>query len=182
MSISEVEFGRISDRLRDDLEEVIAYQIASYVKEFTAVCESPIEIMFGSAFIFSMNAIMPAIGRRSLAYLFDNNRKLEPVIPGQWKLIPQHNWENYRIDFALFTALPYPIFVECDGHDFHERTKEQASRDREKDRRIQAAGIPILRFTGSEIYASAQDCAFQLYRFATGRMDEIENEKMGALA
>jgi very-short-patch-repair endonuclease len=182
MSLTEAEAGRIYDRLRGDLEEVMEYQVSAYIKEFSAVCESPIEVMFGAAFIFSMNAIMPAIGRRCLAYLFDENRKLEPVVLGQWKLVPQHKWEKYRIDFALFTALPYPIFVECDGHDFHERTKEQAARDREKDRSIQAAGIPILRFTGSEIYASAQDCAFQLYRFASGRMQEIEKKKMGELA
>jgi very-short-patch-repair endonuclease len=51
------------------------------------------------------------------------------------------------------------IVVECDGHDFHERTKEQAARDRSRDRRLQAAGHHVLRFTGSEIYRDPMKCA-----------------------
>ncbi len=45
------------------------------------------------------------------------------------------------------------LAIECDGHEWHERTKEQAARDRHKDRRRLARGIPTLRFTGSEIHA-----------------------------
>lgn len=59
----------------------------------------------------------------------------------------------------------YVCIVECDGHDFHERTKEQAQRDRARDRAFQAAGIPVFRFTGSEIYASPTKCAREVKRF-----------------
>lgn len=66
---------------------------------------------------------------------------------------------RYRLDFfAEITMRPgtpsvsyVRAAVECDGHDFHERTKEQAARDRKRDRDLQAAGYLILRFTGSEI-------------------------------
>lgn len=54
------------------------------------------------------------------------------------------------------------VAVEADGHDFHERTKEQASRDRGRDRTFQLSGIPILRFTGSEIHRDAFGCGKQV--------------------
>ena len=65
--------------------------------------------------------------------------------------------KRYRVDFA-FASLPSldakqrPLAVELDGHDFHERTKEQASADRERDRALLARGIPTIRFTGSDVY------------------------------
>lgn len=52
-------------------------------------------------------------------------------------------------------SVSYPFFgacfsavIECDGHEFHERTKRQAARDRSRDRAIQAFGYRIFRFTG----------------------------------
>jgi hypothetical protein len=58
------------------------------------------------------------------------------------------------------------LVVECDGHDFHERTKEQAKRDRSRDRAIQQMGITIFRFTGSEIYQTPLKCARQIFAWA----------------
>lgn len=43
------------------------------------------------------------------------------------------------------------LLIELDGHDFHERTKEQAVRDRRRDRWAQENRDPLLRFTGSEV-------------------------------
>jgi very-short-patch-repair endonuclease len=54
-------------------------------------------------------------------------------------------WHEIRVDKKMV--------VECDGHDFHERTKEQARRDKERDRSIQALGYKVFRFTGSEVYS-----------------------------
>lgn len=72
-----------------------------------------------------------------------------------------HIWAQYRAldwpaDFVLGTisATGRKCFaiIECDGHDFHERTKEQAARDRDRDRPVQEMGWRIMRFTGSELY------------------------------
>jgi very-short-patch-repair endonuclease len=52
--------------------------------------------------------------------------------------------------------------VECDGHDFHERTKEQAQRDKSRDRYLQANGWRVLRFTGSEIHRTPEKCADEI--------------------
>ena len=63
---------------------------------------------------------------------------------------------DYRVDFLIDSVSVHGersiVVVECDGHDFHERTKEQAQRDRRRDRLMLGLGIKVLRFTGSEIY------------------------------
>lgn len=72
---------------------------------------------------------------------------------------------SYRVDFLFrvrrdrwvdFSTL---LVVEIDGHDFHERTKEQASADRSRDRFFMRSGISVIRFTGSEVYRSPTRCA-----------------------
>ena len=55
------------------------------------------------------------------------------------------------------------LIVECDGHDFHERTKEQAARDRSRDRALTALGLEMFRFTGSELWRDPMGCAEQVY-------------------
>jgi len=57
------------------------------------------------------------------------------------------------------------LIVECDGHDFHERTKEQAARDRARDRLAQYEGLPVLRFTGSEIWNDPMAVAEEVLAF-----------------
>jgi very-short-patch-repair endonuclease len=76
--------------------------------------------------------------------------------------------ENYRVDFCVLIRGYNDhdriyLVVECDGHDWHERTREQASRDKARDRAIQAAGFPVLRFTGSEITKDPIRCATEVF-------------------
>jgi very-short-patch-repair endonuclease len=65
---------------------------------------------------------------------------------------------KYRADFLICLAHWRGGYVwgaiECDGHDHHNLTKEQAQHDRERDRYFQSQGIYILRYTGSEIWKS----------------------------
>lgn len=79
---------------------------------------------------------------------------------------------GWRVDFVIH----YPVWrdgdyvlkrliVECDGHDFHERTKDQAKRDRSRDRLAQYEGLPVFRFTGSEIWNDPQGCADEVLQF-----------------
>lgn len=80
-------------------------------------------------------------------------------------MVPRPCGRHFRVDF-LFVAPnfgnshdPFLIAVECDGHDFHEKTKEQAAADKARDRELVAAGITVLRFTGSEIWKDEEKCA-----------------------
>lgn len=75
--------------------------------------------------------------------------------------------EQYRVDLLLEihqgeTSLDFAI--ECDGHEFHEKTREQARRDRARERALQAAGIVVIRFTGSEIWRNPSKCAEEVIR------------------
>lgn len=75
---------------------------------------------------------------------------------------PQHCVDRYRADFLIsyhFFGHDLQIVVECDGHDFHEKTKAQARRDKKRDRDMQRAGFQVYRFTGSEIRANPVGCA-----------------------
>lgn len=58
------------------------------------------------------------------------------------------------------------LVVECDGHDFHERTKEQAAKDRSRDRKIALSGMEIFRFTGSELWRDPWGCVEQVIDWA----------------
>lgn len=64
------------------------------------------------------------------------------------------------------------VLVECDGHDWHERTKEQAARDKKRDRTLALSGYHVLRFTGSEINKDPIACAKEVFEHLLARMDE----------
>lgn len=70
--------------------------------------------------------------------------------------------QTNRLDFAVIWEQT-KINVEVDGHDFHERTKEQARRDKSRDRRLTQAGWKVLRFAGSEVWKEAYSCADQMF-------------------
>jgi very-short-patch-repair endonuclease len=69
--------------------------------------------------------------------------------------------KKYRLDIA-FVSEQGRIAVELDGHDFHEKTKEQARRDKSRDRALTKDGWRVLRFAGSEVYADPAGCIQQV--------------------
>lgn len=97
-----------------------------------------------------------------------------PTVPSAGHIVisRQHQFEGWRVDYLIhapnFERLGdwRRLIVECDGHDFHERTKAQARRDRSRDRAAQLVDIPIFRFTGSEIWRDPLGCAEQIHDWA----------------
>lgn len=81
---------------------------------------------------------------------------------------------SYVVDFLVTTGTGRRLAVECDGHDFHERTKAQAAHDRRRDRELLMLGIPTLRFTGSEIYRDAARCAADAWSAVLALLDADE--------
>lgn len=125
-------------------------------------CESPIEEMLFLA--------LALVGERAS----DEGVIVNGSEPGHFDnlsticILPQVPIGKYRIDFEVTALLTQfrddlelidwhrgQVLVECDGHDFHERTKEQASRDKRKDRELQRAGFTVFRYTGSDVW---KDC------------------------
>jgi very-short-patch-repair endonuclease len=82
---------------------------------------------------------------------------------------------SYRVDFYLeFTrkGVCQKVIIECDGHEFHEKTKEQAANDKRRDRDLVKNGYTILRFTGSEIYKDASKCVGEVFILFTRKKSE----------
>lgn len=92
---------------------------------------------------------------------FDEENTSEVI----FSIFKQAKNSKYRIDFVLaFMSKNFPDLhfgVEVDGHEWHEKTKEQARRDKKRQRDLLAAGVPIIRFTGSEVFCNAYDCAYE---------------------
>lgn len=125
-------------------------------KEYSDQVESEIELMLAVAFdIFGRLAKINVV-------IGDEFPKEKGIF-----ITPQFEWKSYRIDFCIRYGkdFEHTLFIECDGHDFHERTKEQAERDRSRDREIQAAGINILRFTGREIWRNQSAVVVEIIEF-----------------
>lgn len=96
----------------------------------------------------------------------------EPVelVCGTVVVYQQAKISPYRVDFLIDdssspnAARRRWVIVECDGHDFHEKSKGQARRDKARDRFFQSKGCRVLRFTGSEIWADPEACADEIWR------------------
>lgn len=145
--------------------------------------ESPIEhLLFAALYV----AIYQGGRRSSALRLIDGGNPLEKVReemranggPSNTVYIEKQVLiAGWRVDFVVHypkrdaahdqDGLPFlsRLIVECDGHDFHERTKQQAARDRARDRIAQYEGLPILRFTGSEIWNDPLACAHEIAHF-----------------
>ena len=121
-------------------------------------CESPIEVILN--FAFDMVAFCTE-GYGSSIYL----------IP-QYEVVA--NGKNYRIDlffdsnecespFAHFK--PYKLAIECDGHDYHEKTKAQVKKNNQRDLDLKMEGYDIIHFSGSQIYNEPLKCANDLIKY-----------------
>ena len=81
------------------------------------------------------------------------------------------NGKKYRVDF--FMKIEYKIkykdfktvnlIIEVDGHEFHQKTKEQVERDNERTRKLQIAGYEIIKFSGTEVYRKPNKCIDTLF-------------------
>lgn len=140
------------------------------------VCESPIEKALGAALLFieapmdDGGPLTPDVCPADLLTI-SVERWVDTWrggAPDEIALIPQAPIGPYRVDFLLIVKTPMAgvclYVIECDGHDFHDRTKEQARKDRSRDRDLLRLGYKVIRFTGSEIYRDARKCAAEVER------------------
>jgi hypothetical protein len=74
---------------------------------------------------------------------------------------------RYRPDFMVFYDGGI-VIVELDGHESH-KTREQRTRDAKRQRWFEARGMRVLRWTGSEVHANAQDCVRDLLEIVRGK-------------
>jgi hypothetical protein len=144
------------------LEEAVDFHRAMLKHLFSVSAddfESPIEEKFAAGLLacspFRNNGEEVRIARRDASF-----KSAEAFPKEQVYCLPQVSIGEFRVDFLLLYLGRY-VVVECDGHDYHERTPAQAERDKRRDRYMTAMGLPVLRFTGSEINRSALKCAME---------------------
>ncbi len=87
-----------------------------------------------------------------------NSYKIVPFCFHAQKYIRIGN-QTYFPDFSFFCTRPPHttptawIHIEADGHEYHEKTKGQAQRDKSRDRILMSQeDTKVLHYTGSEIY------------------------------
>lgn len=158
------------DDTQRKIEEIIDLHTITMREQYIDVlegllesCESPIEKVFGAALLHDLSS---ALGFR---FIFVEDKKHFSAGAENDYLLSQYVIGPYRVDFCVIRG-PLKIAIECDGHDFHERTKEQARKDRSKDRWLQSHGYHVLRFTGSEIWKDPVDCAEQVLKLIWNRI------------
>lgn len=99
---------------------------------------------------------------------------------GHLTVLPQCPVLTYRVDFLLVQggglAPPTYAVIECDGHDYHERTPEQATRDRGRDRDLQATGIGIFRYPGRDIWAAKPTLLEPVATYLYGRLPDERDD------
>lgn len=147
--------------LRDEKIDKRLFNVA-YDFEVYEQCESPIEIIF--------------------AYYWDRYYLENGVQISGAQLYPQEtitidNGKNYRVDFLIeyfrlvgdtidgVKELCDTVIVECDGHQFHEKTKEQVNRRNQRDYDLKMAGYDVIHFSGSELYNNPQECIQKVVNF-----------------
>ncbi len=136
---------KVHEAVLDYLSTVCA-TLTGYVN----ACESPIEQLF-------LIALAKIIYQEKLGY---HNFFWVPQYP-----IPG---TKFRVDFLLTARdgdFTEHAVVECDGHDFHEKTKAQAAYAKQRDRVLTRKGLPVFHYTGSEIWNDAYRCAREVFDY-----------------
>lgn len=87
------------------------------------------------------------------------------------KLSPQERVDTGRGKFAVDFVVTRKngesarVAVELDGHEFHEKTAQQVAKDKSRERAIVATGIPVLRFSGSEVFKSPRKVIAEIIEY-----------------
>jgi very-short-patch-repair endonuclease len=160
------------------------------LREWVTDCKSEIEQMFLLGWMAELSRrkmIGASCGGHSDYHIYapGTSVELKTLVPpglNEWHvIIPQYPVENYRVDFMLGMSQRWPnakaanfvqFIVECDGHDFHEKTKQQAAKDKTRDRFLQSCGYPVLHFTGSEIWNRLDECIDEVVDFMESKIDK----------
>lgn len=171
-----------------------SFSDGSVIPLVTAVlrkCESPIERVFILTFLLTTLVYIPDLGNPELNLDGEYDRVLK-TLDHTLLISPQAQIADMRVDFVLTHFGCWPNFdiresfkgreipgssfsrvravVECDGHEFHEKTKFQAARDKARDRALVRQGFRVFRLSGSEIWncpgITAYEVGMAMYNLA----------------
>lgn len=132
-------------------------------------CESPIEQLLSLA-----------LEQLNIVNIYKFNPFIDIVEIEKQKEIQCEN-KRYRVDFfipVIYKNQENKCFViECDGHEFHQKTKEQVERDNTRMRTLQKCGYEVIRFSGTEIWHRPYKCANEVLNIILSNCKYIKEEK-----
>lgn len=120
--------------------------------------DSPIESILGAAIMLCFQR-----GGKPLTLASEPTPNAKGLL-----LIPQFKWLVYRSDWAIYNPKTTgALLIECDGKEFHSGP-ERIAHDQKKDQSAHDLGFLTMRFSGSRIHRSADDCAKEIFDFVYG--------------
>lgn len=147
----------------------LSSDVKMILEESLIDCESPIEQLLSLA-----------LEELNIKNIYKFNPFIDVVEIEKQKEIQCEN-KKYRVDFfipVIYKNQENKCFViECDGHEFHQKTKEQVERDNTRMRNLQKEGYEVVRFSGTEIWHRPYKCANEVLNIILSKCKYIKEEK-----
>lgn len=150
---------------------VVSEDITNCIIKSIGICESPIEkhlmpwLLVQRQWLFDYPSILLSRDR-----LRCNCNAIA--------LVPQFWIGQFRVDFAFVWRHGrdlLKVVIECDGADYHTDRKKELVR--EKNLLGVSHVLEIVRFTGSEIYANPEKCAYRAAAAVHGSYNSVRMNK-----
>ena len=167
----------IDDYLLDNVAKIknsLEYGTICDMNSYLIDCESPIEQILS----ITMNFM-------GLKHINRYNNFIDLTISNNQEIICK-NGEKYRLDFYIIVLyldekgnrVKNCYFdIECDGYEFHHKTKEQIIYDNERERNLKKEGLEIIRFSGSEIISNPYKCVQEIIDIILSKCDYLKYNK-----
>lgn len=81
----------------------------------------------------------------------------------------------YKADFVVDGE----FVIEIDGHEYH-KTKEQREQDYKRERYLMRNGYLVIRFTGTEVFLSPNECAMDARTIINQILEKREIKEVSA--
>lgn len=143
----------VRSNLPDSVNEYLEYAIHEVTDSLVGGCKS----------VYSITKCGSPV--EQLFYIAANQQKesIYQEIDSKYlySIQPQYKVGKFRVDFMaeIFEIGPcwepvplVRVFIEVDGHEFHEKTKQQVAKDKKRDRELSTKCDALLKFSGSEVY------------------------------
>lgn len=134
----------------DNLDD-INLKLLDSILLYCSYCDSPIEKILATALVIETK----------------DGLYFEPQYEIQTKN------KKYIVDFCVFgdefvnsfLKKDFQLIIECDGYDFHQKTKKQVDYDNQREYDLKMEKYEILRFSGSKIYNEPIKCANEILNY-----------------
>lgn len=166
------------DRTKD-IKEYLVDQVSTHLialssdaemalEESLIDCESPIEQLLSMA-----------LEELNIKNIYKFNPYVDVVDVEKQEEIQCGN-KKYRADFlipVIYKNQENKCFVvECDGYEFHQKTKEQVEKDNIRMRTLQKEGYEVIRFSGTEVWHRPYKCAMEILNIILSKCQYIKEE------